>query len=124
MEAAHRSAPVVRRWMLPREWRERIENGGDGFERARYVLFGTGLIGVSLDKETTYGQRQEKDGWRGNRVKCLHARLGDALVRGEGANPVGGLVLRRLKELGVETEGSAECWRECAARDDPRHNNT
>ena len=59
-----------------------------------------------------------------NRVKCLHAQLGDALVRGEGANPVGGLVLRRLKELGVETEGSAECWRECAARDDPRHNNT
>ena len=54
----------------------------------------------------------------------MHAQLVDALVRGEGANPVGGLVLRRLKELGVETEGSAECWRECAARDDPRHNNT
>ena len=42
------------------------------------------------------------------------------LVRGERANPVGGLVMRRLVELGVETTGSAECWRECAASDDPR----
>ena len=83
--------------------------------RIRHVLFRTGLVGVSLDKEEGF-----VGGWRGNRVKCLHAQLGDALVRGERANPVGGLVLRRLVELGVETTGSAECWRECASSDDPR----
>ena len=95
MEAAHRSAPVVRRWMLPREWRERIEDGGEGFERARYVLFGTGLIGVSLDKETTYGQRREKDGWRGNRVKCLHAHYAHYLAT-DGDNVVGAMVQEML----------------------------
>jgi hypothetical protein len=53
-------------------------------------------------------------GWRGNLVKCLHAQLGDRLVRGASANPVGDLVLRRLEELGVSTGGTEECWRECA----------
>jgi hypothetical protein len=53
-------------------------------------------------------------GWRGNLVKCLHAQLGDRLVRGEQANPVGGVVLRRLEELGVPVAGTDECWRECA----------
>ena len=114
LERSHRSAVSVRRWMLPRQWVERVERN-DGFERIRHVLFRTGLVGVSLDKEEGF-----VGGWRGNRVKCLHAQLGDALVRGERANPVGGLVLRRLVELGVETTGSAECWRECAASDDPR----
>ena len=114
LERSHRSAVSVRRWMLPRQWAERVERD-DGFERIRHVLFRTGLVGVSLDKEEGF-----VGGWRGNRVKCLHAQLGDALVRGERANPVGGLVLRRLEELGVETTGSAECWRECAASDDPR----
>ena len=53
-------------------------------------------------------------GWRGNLVKCLHAQLGDRLVRGESANPVGDLVLRRLEDLGVSTQGTDDCWRECA----------
>ena len=114
LERAHRSAVSVRRWMLPSQWTERVERH-DGFEQIRHVLFRTGLVGVSLDKEEGF-----VGGWRGNRVKCLHAQLGDALVRGERANPVGGLVMRRLVELGVETTGSAECWRECAASDDPR----
>ena len=109
-----RSAVSVRRWMLPSQWAERVERD-DGFERIRHVLFRTGLVGVSLDKEEGF-----VGGWRGNRVKCLHAQLGDALVGANRANPVGGLVLRRLEELGVETTGSMECWRECAASDDPR----
>ena len=111
---AHRSAVSVRRWMLPSQWTERVERD-DGFEQIRYVLFRTGLVGVSLDKEEGF-----VGGWRGNRVKCLHAQLGDALVRGRTSQP-----RRRARHAAARgarggDDGFAECWRECAASDDPR----
>ena len=53
-------------------------------------------------------------GWRGNGVKCLHAHVGDALVRGRAANAIGHVVLEKLARDGVETDGNSECWRACA----------
>lgn len=76
---------------------------------------GAGTQGIH-DGQTVRGGGGGGGGWRGNLVKCLHAQLGDRLVRGASANPVGDLVLRRLEELGVPTKGTEECWRECAPR--------
>ena len=125
LREVHVSAPALRRWLLPPEWTRRVESS-DEFRTANYVLFRTGLIGVSLDRvlgggkgggsgdSSGKGTVTTEGGWRGNLVKCLHAQLGDRLVRGADANPVGDLVLRRLEALGVPTQGTDECWRECA----------
>ena len=47
-------------------------------------------------------------------MKCLHAHVGDALVRGRAVNAIGHVVLEKLERDGVETDGTAECWRACA----------
>ena len=139
LERSHASAPDTRRWLLPDRWRDALEEsrgaleerrknvdedsvsaedertpptGMGRFASAARVLFETGIAGVSL--------RGDTGGWRGNRVKCLHAHLGDRLVRGAYANPVGEMVLRRLRRDGACVEGTNECWRECARADDPR----
>ena len=139
LERSHATAPDTRRWLLPDLWRRALEdrptlrrepnaraehsavddNAEDEptrprgrFAFAARVLFETGVAGVSL--------RGDTGGWRGNRVKCLHAHLGDRLVRGSAANPVGEMVLRRVRREGTPAEGSDECWRECARADDPR----
>lgn len=139
LERSHATAPDTRRWLLPDRWRRALEesrrfdkdavpsseneNETDDAEdersrpRGRFafaarVLFETGIAGVSL--------RGDTGGWRGNRVKCLHAHLGDRLVRGADANPIGEMVLRRLRREGAPAEGTDECWRECARADDPR----
>eukprot|EP00959_Pyramimonas_sp_CCMP1952_P042442 887475-Pyramimonas_sp.AAC.1 len=49
--------------------------------KAPMIVFETGLIGVSLNKAAE--------------VKCLHAHLGDYLMRGD-INPIGPLVVEDL----------------------------
>ena len=108
LEDAHSGAVATRRWLLPRAWEKRIKmenHAGGAFERHARVLFDTGLVGVSVDAD--------RRGWSGNRVKCLHAHVGDALVRGESENVVGALTLARLRESGVDVDGDDACFETC-----------
>ena len=95
---AHVSAADARRWLLSHTaWPEALSSDPK-HAHARYVLFETGIAGVAL-RHVSQGSerlfkiksasRERKDGangngggWRGNGVKCLHAHVGDALVRG------------------------------------------
>lgn len=127
---AHVSAADARRWLLSHTaWPEALSSDPK-HAHARYVLFETGIAGVAL-RHVSQGSerlfkiksasRERKDGangngggWRGNGVKCLHAHVGDALVRGRAVNAIGHVVLEKLERDGVETDGTAECWRACA----------
>ena len=127
---AHVSAADARRWLLSHTaWPEALSSDPK-HAHARYVLFETGIAGVAL-RHVSQGSerlfkiksasRERKDGangngggWRGNGVKCLHAHVGDALVRGRAANAIGHVVLEKLARDGVETDGNSECWRACA----------
>jgi len=141
LERAHETVQNARRWLLPEKWRAELEKKETTHAQPKHVLFHTGLAGVSLertsnntsknsstesnnsikgnsgtpDAETSYDTTL--GGWRGNRVKCLHAHVGDYLVRGAFANPVGDLVLRRLQDQGVQINGTETCWRECAKKE-------
>ena len=94
VEALHGEIIEVRRQLLPEEWRERIEREPE-FAHHRYVLFKTGLAGIT----------------RAEHVKCLHAHLGDFLCRG--TNPIGEIVWQELQRRGVAVHGSAACWKRC-----------
>ena len=127
---AHVSAADARRWLLSHTaWPEALRSDTK-HAHARYVLFETGIAGVAL-RHVSQGSerlfkiksasRERKDGangngggWRGNGVKCLHAHVGDALVRGRAANAIGHVVFEKLERDGLETNGTAECWRACA----------
>ena len=74
-----------------------------------FIVNKSGLIGVSLES------LPQTKTWK--KIKCLHAQLADALVRGRSKNPVGALVLDRLAERGVPVSGSAMCHKHCG---DPR----
>ena len=133
---AHVSAADARRWLLSHTaWPEALSSDPK-HAHARYVLFETGIAGVALrhvsqgserdgERDGAFflrASRERKDdangndggGWRGNGVKCLHAHVGDALVRGRAVNAIGHVVLEKLERDGVETNGTAECWRACA----------
>ena len=96
----HSAIPELRKLLLPPEWVRRVQTD-DSMRTARYILMETGLIGVSLIK-------QDQD-----RVKCLHAHVGDTLVRGRDSNPIGELVMARLQQLGVPLDGTDDCWKLC-----------
>ena len=123
LRRAHVTAADARRWLLSRTaWPEALRSDA-AHAQARYVLFETGIAGVDLrhvpenetgKKKKTSAKREDGGGWRGNGVKCMHAHVGDALVRGRAANAIGHVVLEKLARDGVETNGSAECWRACA----------
>ena len=137
---AHVSAADARRWLLSHTaWPEALRSDKK-HAHARYVLFETGIAGVALrhvsqgsERDGAFfvfgdgASRERKDGangnesggWRGNGVKCLHAHVGDALVRGRAANAIGHVVLEKLERDGLETDGTAECWRACAAKEPP-----
>ena len=70
-----------------------------------FIVNKSGLIGVSLES------LPQTKTWK--KIKCLHAQLADALVRGRSKNPVGALVLDRLAERGVPVSGSASCHKHC-----------
>lgn len=120
LESAHETVPDARRWLLPEKWRQELESNTNSpvcnskqaqYSHSKHILFSTGLAGVSL------GNKKEVGNWKGNRVKCLHAHVGDFLVRGS-LNPVGDLVLRNLRNKGVDISGTNECWRECKKVED------
>ena len=128
LRSAHVSAADARRWLLSHTaWPEALSSDPK-HAHARYVLFETGIAGVALrhvsqgsERLFKSASRERKDdangnggGWRGNGVKCLHAHVGDALVRGRAVNAIGHVVLEKLERDGVETNGTAECWRACA----------
>lgn len=54
-----------------------------GFRQAQSILRDTGLVGVSLHKDS-------------DEVKCLHAHLADFMIRKED-NPIGPLAVAALK---------------------------
>ena len=123
LRRAHVTAGDARRWLLSRtDWPEALRSDV-AHAHARYVLFETGIAGVTLrhaeEKKPPRKTSKSEDGdggrggWRGNGVKCLHAHVGDALVRGRAANAIGHVVLEKLARDGVETNGNAECWRAC-----------
>ena len=96
-----------------------VDGGGDGEtsarrgddgegRKARFIVDGTGLIGVNLSDLSTTKT------WK--KVKCLHAQIADALVRGRGKNAVGALALDALVERGVAVDGTETCWRRCAPK--------
>ena len=134
---AHVSAADARRWLLSHTaWPEALRSDTK-HAHARYVLFETGIAGVALRHVSDEGSERDgaffsrassasRENWkdgangngggggRGNGVKCLHAHVGDALVRGRAANAIGHVVLEKLERDGVETNGTVECWRACA----------
>ena len=135
LRRAHVTAADARLWLLSgTAWPEALRSDKK-HAHARYVLFETGIAGVALrhvsqgsERDGAFfvfgdgASRERKDGangnesggWRGNGVKCLHAHVGDALVRGRAANAIGHVVLEKLARDGVETDGNSECWRACA----------
>lgn len=73
LEGMQMEIPNIRSRLLPEEWVEHVRTA-EGLDKERFILFETGLIGVSPNKRSF--------------VKCLHAQLADWLVRGD-ANPIG-----------------------------------
>jgi hypothetical protein len=63
-----------------------------GFKQAQSILRDTGLVGVSLHKDS-------------DEVKCLHAHLADFMIRAD-ANPIGPLAVAALKGMRLI---AAEC---------------
>ena len=125
LRRAHVTAADARLWLLSgTAWPEALRSDA-AHAHARYVLFETGIAGVArrhaMEKKasrrtsSTIGDDDDGGGgWRGNGGKCLHAHVGDALVRGRAANAIGHVVLEKLARDGVETDGNSECWRACA----------
>eukprot|EP00238_Polyblepharides_amylifera_P003474 CAMPEP_0196575404 /NCGR_PEP_ID=MMETSP1081-20130531/4892_1 /TAXON_ID=36882 /ORGANISM="Pyramimonas amylifera, Strain CCMP720" /LENGTH=266 /DNA_ID=CAMNT_0041893697 /DNA_START=21 /DNA_END=821 /DNA_ORIENTATION=+ len=115
LKAAHASVPGLRERLIPQEWVRRLNDPKLNFsqhkisEKAPMILFQTGLVGVTLNKGAT------------NEVKCLHAHLGDFLMRGEKSNPIGPLVVQLLEERGINSKGSETCWTECEPKQSGSH---
>eukprot|EP00596_Hydrurales_sp_CCMP1899_P000823 CAMPEP_0119034520 /NCGR_PEP_ID=MMETSP1177-20130426/1503_1 /TAXON_ID=2985 /ORGANISM="Ochromonas sp, Strain CCMP1899" /LENGTH=309 /DNA_ID=CAMNT_0006991999 /DNA_START=160 /DNA_END=1089 /DNA_ORIENTATION=+ len=59
-------------------------------------LMNSGIIGC------TFGKLQ---------VKCLHAHIGDHMIRGD--NLIGEVALEKLTERGVDVKGCGDCWQQC-----------
>ena len=110
LSRAHEDAPRVRRWLMGEEMVRRVRDEATTArgEKARFIVDGTGLIGVNLSDLSTTKT------WK--KVKCLHAQIADALVRGRGKNAVGALALDALVERGVAVDGTETCWRRCAPK--------
>lgn len=63
-------------------------------------LMNSGIIGITLDKVDD--------------VKCLHAHIADAILRGEEKNVIGSLALKLLQERkGVSPLGCVDCREQC-----------
>jgi len=104
LERAHRDAPRVRNWLLGECASARVREGDATTD---FIVNRTGLVGVSLEALTS------QKTWK--KVKCLHAHIADALVRGRGKNAVGAFALDvLLTRRGVDVDGTPECWRRCA----------
>jgi hypothetical protein len=73
-----------------------------------FIVNRSGLIGVSLEG------LEETKAWK--QIKCLHAHVADALVRGCGKNPVGAAVLDALAEDGFAHDGIDGCEVECIGK--------
>ncbi len=69
-----------------------------GVEGAKNMI-NSGIIGVTPNKVDD--------------VKCLHAHLGDYLLRGE--NEIGELIVKMLNEKNVDINGCDNCWQQCSA---------
>jgi len=110
LRRAHEDAPRVRNWLMGESWARRVRDEATTArgEKAHFIVNGTGLIGVNLSDVATTKT------WK--TVKCLHAQIADALVRGRGKNAVGALALDALVERGVSVDGTETCWRRCAPK--------
>jgi len=111
LETAHHSIPALRAHMIPQEWIAKLRTAKpEELEavqlspKAAMIVFETGLIGISLNKAAE--------------VKCLHAHLGDYLMRGD-INPIGPLVVEDLAGQGVNVSGTDQCWKECDVQEGP-----
>lgn len=62
-------------------------------------LMTSGIIGITVNKVDD--------------VKCLHAHVADAIVRGEENNIIGSMTLQRLQKRGVPVTGCEECKAQC-----------
>jgi len=112
---AHADAARVRNYLIGDDVARRIRSAAaaaasnaDADEDAKKVDFivnHTGLIGVSMR-----GLEETKT-WK--QIKCLHAQMADALVRGRKNNPIGARVLDDLEASGFDTTGDDECRRRC-----------
>lgn len=105
MRAMNESVARARIQLLPDEWRERLQKDA-ALEQVRWIVFETGLAGVS-PKNFTY-------------VKCAHAQLADWLTRGD-VNPLGPLICQRIENIAgikVPDLGSLSCelYCECSNR--------
>ena len=96
-----------------------VDGGGDGETSARRGDDGEGRKSAlhrrrdGIDWGEFIGFIDDEDV---EKVKCLHAQIADALVRGRGKNAVGALALDALVERGVAVDGTETCWRRCAPK--------
>jgi len=103
LDRAHEEAPRLRNFLIGVDAAAKAKTE----TRTDLIVNRSGLIGVSLDTLS------ETKVWK--KVKCLHAQVADALVRGRSKNPVGALVLERLEESGMVISGTPTCHENCGA---------
>jgi hypothetical protein len=101
LERVHEDTPRLRNFLIGEDAAAAVLNDA----KTDFIVNKSGLIGVSLENLT------HTKTWK--KIKCLHAQLADALVRGRSKNPIGALVLDRLTERGVAISGSATCHEYC-----------
>lgn len=69
-----------------------------GPEGARRMI-GSGIIGVTTDKVDD--------------AKCLHAHVGDLLIRGD--NQIGERTLDMVRDRDIDPSGCHNCWQQCSS---------